>query len=160
MPGCPSLVMRSLMNTALRGIERANQEFQKANIRRLHKESLQDRLAQTPANMPHHGNARRPHVWNQPEGTTMSILFSALREDSRLTGIVNRIQPDAEGKIPKQSHDLSKFHTSYSVAFKKICGGVPLTELSGSQQRQKLRDFLFQKFSVDPDGRHGACSRR
>ena len=27
MPGCPSLVMRSLMNAALRGIELANQEF-------------------------------------------------------------------------------------------------------------------------------------
>ena len=33
MPGCPSLVMRSLMNAALRGIEHANQEFRSVSSR-------------------------------------------------------------------------------------------------------------------------------
>ena len=120
---------------------------------RVHVMSLQERLAQTSPNMPHHGNARRPHAWGQAEGTTMSILFAALLEDFKQSRILDRVRAGRNGMIPRQCHELSKIHGSYSVDFSKICG-VPWTELSPSAQCSKLRDFLFQKLSADPDGVH------
>lgn len=45
--------------------------------------------------------------------------------------------------------DSNRFTSTYAADFKKICEGT-FHEFSEEKQPEKLRDFLFKKFSVDP----------
>ena len=153
LPGCPSMVMRSLLAAARRAQEHATNTFRQGNIKRENVMSLEDRLAVSPPNLPFHGNEKKPHAWSVEEGSAMGTLFSILLEDFKTSTIIERVQPGKGGLVPAACRDPLKFHKSYSNDFKKTCG-CGFNELSPTDQRAKLTTFLFAKFSTDPDGKH------
>lgn len=153
MPGCPSMVMRSLLAAARIAQEHAENTFRQGHINRVNVMSLEDRLAVVPPNLPFHGHQSKPHAWSVEEGSAMGILFSLLLEDFKISKIIERVQPGFGGLVPAACGDPLKFHRVYSCDFKKNCGAQSFEELSASEQRAKLTTFLFAKFSTDPFGK-------
>ena len=115
--------------------------------------SLPDRLAASPANLPYHGHADKPHVYTIQEGNEMNLLFTVLLEDFRTSGIIDRVQPGYGGAIPKACSDPQKFHGTYAKDFKKIYDGK-FEDLGAHDQRRAVMAFLQMKFSTD---RLGEC---
>ena len=156
MPGCPPLLMRSLLDAARLRRQHTMNAFRQGNIRRgEHKATLETRFARaSPKDLEHHGSESKPHTYTVPEGNEMSILFGILLKDFEVRGLLKRIVAEKchGGKQPIQSTDATKFHRTYSSSFKDICG-CGFNELSPGEQREKLSAFLFKKFSVDPVGK-------
>jgi hypothetical protein len=112
--------------------------------------SLDDRMASSPQNLPHHGGKSKPHVYTVHQGDQMRILFGILLADFDASGFLARVAPvKSTGRIPRSCTDPGRFHNTYSVVFREICKG-PFEDLPECEQHAKLSEFLFKKFSTDP----------
>ena len=154
LEGFPVLTLRALMNAARKQRAHSLSAFRQGSIKRIGVPlTLEQRLQASPPNLPHHGQDSKPHSYSSQEGNELSVVFGIFLEELRDTKIVERVQPGKDGKIPAQCYDAIKFNKTYAVPFQKLCM-QPSKELSASAQRETLRRFLFQKFSVDPEGLH------
>ena len=75
LPGCPSLVLQSLLQAARRQMDWGRRKFRLGDIRRVNVASLEERLESSPPNLPHHGSERRPHAWHTIEGQRISVCL-------------------------------------------------------------------------------------
>jgi hypothetical protein len=155
LPGCPPLLMRSLLDAARMRRQHTMNAFRQGQIHRNHKVTLESRFASSsPEDLEHHGGKSKPHTYTVPEGDEMSVLFGILLKDFEFHGLTKRIIAAKchGGKQPIQSTDPNKFHRTYASSFKEICKRG-FNELSPGEQREKLSEFLRKKFSVDPVGK-------
>ena len=146
LPGCPSLVLQSLLQAARRQMDWGRRKFRLGDIRRVNVASLEERLESSPPNLPHHGSERRPHAWHTIEGQRMSVFLGILLEDVRMTNIISRVQPGKNGSIPAQCTNPVQLHQTYSVSFKKICARE-FDALNPTEKRSKLTEFHWRRFS-------------
>ena len=54
--------------------------------------------------------------------------------------------------LPRASYDMEWFHHLYCKKFAKGCD-PPWLQMTPPQQWERLRAFIFQKFTLDPRGR-------
>ena len=88
-----------------------------------------------------------PPTWPRSERDELSLLFRELLASLRTRGHISRMQ-----KPPLVALYPSLFHSKFWENFADGCE-VPWTVMTPLQMRQRLRDWMYEKFSLDPMSR-------
>ena len=103
---------------------------------------LEQRLA-TNTWHPRHGRPPNP----RSQGDDIALLFRVLLALLKGRGHIDRME-----EPPRVARDFKDFHSQFWRKFAAGCS-VPWTEMSPQQKRGRLRDWMYQKFSLDPQSR-------
>ena len=88
-----------------------------------------------------------PPTGPRSERAELSLLFRELLASLRRRGHISRMQ-----KPPLVARYPSLFHSQFWKNFADGCE-VPWTVMTKLQMRQRLRDWMYEKFSLDPMSR-------
>ena len=88
-----------------------------------------------------------PPTWPRSERHELSLLFRELLASLRTRGHISRMR-----KPPLVARFPSLFHSQFWENFAEGCE-VPWTVMTQLQMRQRLRDWMYEKFSLDPMSR-------
>ena len=103
---------------------------------------LEQRLA-TDTWHPDHGRPPNP----SSQGDDLDLLFRALLGSLEGRGHISRMK-----QPPLVATNPSLFHSQFWRKFVDGCS-EPWTEMSPQNKRKRLRDWMYQKFSLDPQSR-------
>ena len=103
---------------------------------------LEQRLA-TDTWHPDHGRPPNP----SSQGDDLDLLFRALLGSLEGRGHISRMK-----EPPLVATNPSLFHSQFWRKFVDGCS-EPWTEMSPQNKRKRLRDWMYQKFSLDPQSR-------
>ena len=93
----------------------------------------------------HPGHGRPPNPSSQ--GDDLDLLFRALLGSLEGRGLISRMK-----EPPVVATNPSRFHAQFWAKFVDQCS-EPWTEMSPQKKRERLRDWMYQKFSLDPKSR-------
>ena len=81
------------------------------------------------------------------QGDDLDLLFRALLGSLEGRGLISRMK-----EPPVVATNPSRFHAQFWAKFVDQCS-EPWTEMSPQKKRERLRDWMYQKFSLDPKSR-------